>query len=53
MKYIETVIENKYDQNHSRIIRILKLHKSLDEKKIAEAALLSLKDARSVLFELF
>jgi len=53
MKLIEKVIENSYGQNHGRIVRMLKLHKSLDDKKISEMALISLKDARSVLMELF
>jgi transcription initiation factor IIE alpha subunit len=53
MKYIEKVIENRFGLHEARVIRILKVHKILDDKKISESALLSLKDTRTILLELY
>ena len=53
MKQVERIFENRYGVIHTRIFRILKMHRSLDEKQISEAALLSLKETRSILMELF
>jgi len=53
MKLVERVLENKYGQNHARVLRILKQHRSLEDKKVSEAALISLKDTRSILMELY
>ena len=53
MKYIEKVIENRFGLHEARVIRILKVHRILDDKKISESALLSLKDTRTVLLELY
>ena len=53
MKYVERIFENRYGVIHARILRILKTHRHLDEKRISEAALLSLKETRSILMELF
>ena len=50
---MERLIENKYGEVHARVIRILRLYKGMDDKKLSEAMLLSLKDTRSVLMQLY
>eukprot|EP00005_Dracoamoeba_jomungandri_P003479 CAMPEP_0174259640 /NCGR_PEP_ID=MMETSP0439-20130205/8451_1 /TAXON_ID=0 /ORGANISM="Stereomyxa ramosa, Strain Chinc5" /LENGTH=469 /DNA_ID=CAMNT_0015343615 /DNA_START=63 /DNA_END=1472 /DNA_ORIENTATION=+ len=52
-KLIESIVEKKFGKHALRIFRILLIKKQLEEKQVAELALITLKDTRELLYKLF